>query len=331
MPTMNTTRRQLLKAATASSITASLAWPAFAQALAWPSRPIRLVTGAAGGVTDIRARWIAERLSPALGQPVLVENNGAAGGNIGAEQVARSAPDGHTLLMLHQGTAAINPHLYTKLGYDPLTDFAPITRFGRGSLLLSVYPSVPVNSLSELLALAKAKPGTLACGSPGNGTPPHLAGELFKRAAAIEMIHVPFKGGAEMVSALLGGHIPCGIDGFASQLPHLRAGTIRGLAVTGARRTAALPLVPTIAESGVPGYEFEGWTGIAAPAATPKAIVERLHAEIVKACASDEAQKWFEQAGAEAGTMAPAAFAELIRQEHTRLGKLIRDAGIRAG
>ena len=178
---MNITRRQ---AATAAALT--LLWPAARAQATWPNKPLRIVTGGAGGVPDIRARWLAERLAAAFGQPVVVENNGAAGGNVGAEQVARSAPDGYTLLLVHQGTAAVNPHLYAHTGYNPLTDFAPITRFGVGSLLLTVHPGVPANSVSELIALAKHKPGTLNYGSPGNGTPPHLAAELFKRSAGFE-------------------------------------------------------------------------------------------------------------------------------------------------
>lgn len=322
---MNRQRRQWLIAAAASAVAPHLQ----AQNGAWPSKPIRLITGGAGGVTDIRARWLAERLQAALGQPIVVDNIGAAGGNVGAEQAARSAPDGYTLFALHQGTAAINPHLYAKPGYDPLTDFAPITRLGRGSLLLTVNPSVPAQSMQELIALAKARPGTVSYGSPGIGTPPHIAAELFLRTAGIEAIHVPFKGGGALATALLGGHINCSFDGLTAQLPHVRAGTIRALAVTGSRRASTLPQVPTIAEAGLPGYEFEGWTGVAAPAATPPAIIERLHAEIVKVSATDEARAWFEAAGADAATMSPQAFAELIRTEHARFGKLIRESGIR--
>lgn len=296
---------------------------------AWPNRPLRIVTGGAGGVPDIRARWLAERLAVAFGQPVAVENNGAAGGNVGAEQVARSVPDGYTLLLIHQGTAAVNPHLYAHAGYNPLTDFAPITRFGVGSVLLSVHPSVPATSVRELIALAKAKPGALNYGSPGNGTPPHLAAELFKRSAGFDATHVPFKGSAGMMQAMLGGHVQYCLEGLTAQLPHVRAGTLRALAISGAQRSPVLPDVPTIAEAGVPGYEYVGWTGVAAPAATPRAIVERLQAEIAKIAATGEARDWFASSGAEPGIQSPQDFAEFIRADHTRLGKLIRDAGIR--
>lgn len=300
------------------------------QAAAWPSKPLRIVAGGAGGISDIRGRWLADRLGASLGQPVVVENNGAAGGNVGAEQVARSAADGYTLLLIHQGTAAVNPHLFAHTGYNPLTDFAPITRFGYGSLLLSVHPSVPATSVREFIALAKAKAGGLNYGSPGNGTPPHLAGELFMRTAGVTATHVPFKGGGAMMQALLGGHVACSFEGLTAQLPHVRAGSLRAIAVTGAQRASSLPDVPTIAEAGLAGYEFSGWTGLAAPAATPRPIVERLQAEIAKISATDEARQWFERSGSEAGILSPLAFGDFIRTEHTRLGKLIREAGLRA-
>ena len=322
---MNLTRRQ---AALLGALT--LLAPAARAQAAWPSKPLRIMAGGASSVADIRARWLADRLAAALGQPVLVENNGAAGGNVGAEQVARSAPDGYTLLLVHQGTAAINPHLYVHTGYNPLTDFAPITRFGYGSLLLTVHPGVPVTSVRELIALAKAKPNSLNYGSPGNGTPPHLAAELFKRAAGIEATHVPFKGGGAMMQALLGGHVSYSLEGLTAQLPHVRADTLRALGVTGAQRTPSLPEIPTIAEAGVPGFQFAGWTGLAAPAATPRAIVERLHAEIAKTAASDDAKQWFAASGSEPGILSPQEFADFIRTEHAQLGKLIREIGLRA-
>jgi tripartite-type tricarboxylate transporter receptor subunit TctC len=302
-----------------------------AQSAAWPTRPIKIVAGGVGSVTDIRARWLAERLGGALGQPVIVENNAAAGGNVGAAAVARSAPDGYTLLLIHQGTAAFNPHLFARTGYDPLTDFAPITRWGQGSLLLTVAPAVPVNSVGELLALAKAKPGTLDFASPGVGTPPHLASELFKRAAGVDAVHVPYKGGGAMMAALLSGQVTWAIEGLTAQLPHVRAGSLRALGVTGAQRSPSLPEVPTIAEAGVAGYEFVGWTGIAAPAETPKPVIDRIHAEIVRISATDEARAWFASGGAEPGIVTPQAFGDFVRSENARWGRVIREAGIRMG
>ena len=320
---MNLTRRQVALTG-ASMLCARALW-----AQAWPSKPIRIVTGGVGGVTDIRARWLADRLSAALGQPVVVENNAAGAGNVGAQLVARAAPDGYTLLLIHQGTAAANPHLFAQPGYNPLTDFAPITRFGHGSLLLAVHPSVPAANVRELVALAKSKPGTLNYGSAGNGTPPHLAAELFKRTAGIDVAHVPFKGGGAMMQAMLGGHVQYCIEGLTAALPQVRAGHLRALGVTGEQRAASLPDVPTIAEAGVPGYEYSGWTGVAAPAATPRAIVERLHGEIARIAAGDEAKQWFAASGSDPGVLPPQAFGEFIRAEHDKLGKLIRDANVR--
>ena len=300
-----------------------------AQPAPWPTRPIKLVAGGVGSVTDIRARWLGERLGRALGQPVIVENNAAAGGNVGAEAVARSNPDGYTLLLIHQGTAAFNPHLFARTGYDPLTDFAPITRWGFGSLLLTVPPAMPVTSVAELVALAKAQPGALNFGSPGVGTPPHLASELFKRAAGIEAAHIPYKGGGAMMAAMLGGQLSWTIEGLTAQLPHVKSGSLRALAVTGAQRSPALPNVPTLAEAGVPGYEFSGWTGLAAPAGTPRSVIDRLHAEIARISATEEARDWFAAGGAEAGMLSPDAFSDFIRAEYARWGKVIREAGIR--
>jgi len=320
---MNLTRRQLALVG-ASTLCAPAVW-----SQAWPSKPIRLVTGGVGGVTDIRARWLADRLSAALGQPVVVENNAAGAGNVGAQQVARAAPDGYTLLMIHQGTAAANPHMFAQAGYNPLTDFASITRFGHGSLLLAVHPSVSASNVPELVALAKSKPGALNYGSAGNGTPPHLAAELFKRTAGIEAAHVPFKGGGAMMQALLGGHVQYCIEGLTAALPQVRAGHLRALGVTGAQRASSLPDVPTIAEAGVPGYQFTGWTGVVAPTGTPRPIVERLQGEIAQIAAGDETRQWFAASGSDAGILSPQEFADFILAEHTKLGKLIRDAGVR--
>jgi tripartite-type tricarboxylate transporter receptor subunit TctC len=206
---------------------------------------------------------------------------------------------------------------------------SPITRFGHGALLLTVHPSVPVASVAELIQLAKAKPGALSYGSPGVGTPPHLAVELFKRAAGIDAIHVPYKSGGTLASDLLGGQITWSMDGVTAQLPHVRSGRLRALAVSGAQRVAVLPEVPTIAEAGLPGYEYAGWTGIAAPAATPKPVVARLHAEITKTMASAEGRDWFPSIGAEPGAMTPDEFAAFIRAEYTKWGTVIRETGIR--
>lgn len=323
---MNLQRRQLLSLAVAGG----LACVRPARSAQWPSRPMRLIAGGAGSVTDIRARWLAERLGPALGQPVLVENNATAGGSVAAEQVARAAPDGHTLLLTHQGIAAINPHLYARLGYDALADFAPVARFGIGQQALVVPAASPLGSVAELLAHARARPGAMNYGSNGNGTPPHLAAEQLKRLAGIDVVHVPFKGGGALLTALLGSQVDWAIEGLTPLLPHVKAGSLRALAVSGTQRVPAWPEVPTLAEAGVPGYEYIAWTGIAVPAATPQAVVERLNHEINRVATSDEGRRFFAQAGADAGELSPAEFAGFVRAEHARFGRLIREAGLKA-
>ena len=303
---------------------------AFAVDAAWPAKPVRIIVPAgAGGVPDIRARWLADRLMTALGQSVFVENKPGAGGNIGTEMGARSAPDGYTLTIVHQGTMAINPHLYSRLGYDPLADFTPITHLGIGPLLLTVNPDVPASTVAELVQLAKAKPGQLNFGSPGIGTPPHLAGELFKRVAGIDVVHVPYNGGGQSATALISGQVSFMIEGLSVVLPLVKAGRLRPLAVTGPRRVALLPDVPTMAEAGLPACEFVGWVGISAPAATPKPIIDRLYREISKVLATTEARDWFGAVGAEPLADTPEAFAAAIRAEHAKWGKVIREAGIR--
>jgi len=309
---------------------APLASLATAQPVAWPSRPLKLVAGGPGSVTDIRARWLAERLGASLGQSVVVENNAAAGGNLGAAQVARAAPDGHTLLMTHQGIAAINPHLYASPGYNALRDFAPVARFGIGAQLLVVPAASTVQTVAELLTRAKAKPGSLNFGTPGNGTPPHLAAVQFMRMAGFEATHVPYKGGGAMMTALLTGEVDWAIEGLTASLPQVKAGRLRALAVTSARRVPSLLEVPTLAEAGVPGYEYIGWTGIAAPAGTPAALVERLNREINRIATSDEGRRWFQGTGADAGEQSPAEFGAFVQAEHAKLGRLVRAAGLRA-
>lgn len=301
-----------------------------ARSSTWPSKPIRMVAGGVGSVTDIRARWLAPRLAQLLGQPVVVENVPAAGGNVAAADVARSTPDGHTVLVYHQGIAAINPHLYAKPGYNPLVDLQPVTRFGHGSLLLAVPAALPVRSVPDLLALARERPGALNYGSPGTGTPPHLASELFIRMAGIQAVHVPYRGGGALITALLGGQLTWSMDGLTAQLPHVRSGALRALAVTGNRRSATLPEVPTVAEAGIEGFEFEGWTGFAVAAATPRAVVEQLHHGIARIAMTPEARQWFEAGGSEPGVLTPEATAALVRTEYVRWGRLIRDLGLKA-
>jgi tripartite-type tricarboxylate transporter receptor subunit TctC len=297
----------------------------------WPTKPIKLVVPAgAGGVPDIRARWLAERISPLLGQPVWIENKPGAGGNIGMESVAHSAPDGYTLVAMHLGTMAFNSFMYQRTGYDPLKDFIPITRNGVGPLMLIVNPKVPAKTVQELVQLARSKPGQLSFSFPGFGTPPHLALELFKRSAKIDVISVPYGGGAQGMTDIVSGQITFTMEGAQLAIPNARAGQVRPLAVTGRSRMASLPDVPTLIESGYPDCEFYGWTGVAAPAGTPKVIIDRLYAAMSKVLNSDEAKQWYSNVDNEPGGETPEATAAIIRTEYARWGKLIKEAGIKA-
>jgi tripartite-type tricarboxylate transporter receptor subunit TctC len=310
---------------------AGLAAPAFAAEPAWPSRPLKiLVPGAAGGVTDLRARWLAARLSPLLGQPIVIENRPGGAGTIATEAGARSGADGYTLLMVHQGTIAVLPHLQANVAYDPLKDFAAVTRVGAGSLVLVVPSASPARTLKELVALGRERSG-LHFGSPGVGTPPHLAAELLKAASGLQAMHVPYqRGGGQTHSDLIGGHVDFMIEGMTAMLPHIQAGRVRALAVTGARRARSLPDVPTMEEAGVPGYAYEGWVGIVAPARTPNAIVSRLYDAIAQVLSTPEALDWFALAGAVPAAEPPAGFAAIMREEHAKWGKLIRETGMKA-
>ena len=297
----------------------------------YPSRPIELVvTAAPGGPPDIVARWLAERLSPILGHPIVVIDKPGAGGNLAMQTVARSAPDGYTLVVAGQGPFALNPHMYANPGYDALRDFAPITQIERGPLILAVHPAVAANTVSELTALARREPGRLSYGTPGNGTPPHMVAELFARMAGIDVLRVPYQGtGAAMID-LIAGRLTYTFGAIPVQLPQVRAGKIRALAMTGAVRSPLAPTIPTMAEAGLPGFEYAGWLGIAAPAATPAAIVTRLRNTIADLLSTPDAQRYFNQQGRETVGSTPADFAAYIREEYAKWGPVIRDANVRA-
>ena len=313
------------------ALLACSALPSRAAADAWPARPVRiLVPGGVGGVTDIRARWLAAKLAPILGQQVIVENKPGAGGLIGMQAGARSTADGYTLVVVHQGTIAVNPHIYARLPYDPFADFAPLTRLGVGPLVLAAAPSLPVKSVRDLVALARERKAPVTFGSPGIGTPPHLAGELFKLEAGIMATHIPYRGGGAAASDLIAGHVDFSIEGFTVLLPHIQAGRLNALATTGAQRVAALPGVPTMQEAGLPGYTFQGWVGICAPAATAAPVLSKLYAAIAQVLGTQEARDWFVASGAETGLQPPEAFAAFMRDEHARWGRVIHAAGIRA-
>ena len=297
----------------------------------YPTQPVRLISpGPPGSPSDIRARWVADKLAPALRQAVIVENKAGAGGNIGAETAAKSPADGYTLLLVHQGILAVNPHLYARTGFDALNDFAPVTRIVDSVLMLAVPPQSPARSVADLVSMAKAKKGALSFGSSGVGTPPHMAGELFKRVAGIDVVHVPYKGATPALMDLLGGRLAFTIDGLSSQAPQVKAGKLRALAVTSRERLPSFPDIPTLAESGYPQYEYRAWMGIVAPARTPREIILRLNAELVAALRTREAREWFDAQGGMPIGDSPEQFAAYIREEHARFGAIVRETGIRA-
>ena len=302
-----------------------------AQSQQSPSGTIRIIApGPPGSPRDIRARWVAEQLTSALGQPVIVDNRAGAGGNIGMEAAAKSAPDGRTLVIVDTGTLTMNPHLYDRTGYDALSDFVPVVRLVDAPLMLAVRADLGVRSVADLIRLAKEKPGQLSYGSPGIGTPPHLAAELFKRTAQIDVVHVPYKGFSPALTDLMAGRIDYMTDNVGLLTQQVAAGKIRALAITGPKRVAAAPDVPTMAEAGMPGYEFTSWMGVAVPAGTPAAIIQRLNAELVRALRTPGAQAWFESQGGEVVADSPEAFAQAVRSEHARWREVIQDARIKA-
>jgi len=309
-------------------LAAFLAEPAFAQV--YPSNPIRLIVPfAAGGGNDNVARLVGKRLADGLGQPVLVDNRPGAGGVVGAELAAKSAPDGYTLFLGGVGSHAINPNLHEKLPYDPIRDFAPVALLAQAPLVLVVHPSVPARDIAEFLAYARAHPGRLNFASNGNGSSSQLAAVMFDSMAGVDMVHVPYKGLTPALSDLLSGQVQLMFSSVVAILPHIKAGKLRALAVTGAKRLASMPGLPTIAESGLPGYEASSWYGILAPAGTPREIVVRLNAELVKALEQPEVRNSLLAEGAEPVGGSPERFAAHILAEKERLGKLIRDAHIR--
>jgi len=299
-----------------------------ASAQNYPSKPIRLVVPfPPGGTTDILAREVGQRLSATLGQPVVIDNRPGAGGNIGADLVAKSAPDGYTLLMATVGTHAINASLYSKMPYDHIKDFAPVVLVAGVPNVLEVTPSLPVNSVADLIKLAKEKPGQLNFASSGNGTSIHLSGELFKSMAGVNMTHVPYKGSAPALVDLVGGQVQLMFDNLPSSLPQIKAGKLRAIAVTSAQRAPALPNVPTIAESGLPGYEASAWFGIVAPAGTPPAVVNRINADVNQWLRTPEATEKLLAQGAIADGGSPEQFAAHIRAETEKWAKVVKASG----
>jgi tripartite-type tricarboxylate transporter receptor subunit TctC len=315
---------RLLFAALAFAISAT------AQAQAWPSKPIRyIVIFAPGGTTDILARLIAPKLSDAFGQPVVVENRPGAGGNNGAEMIAKAAPDGYTIGSGTVSSHAINATLYSKLPYDPAKDFAPITMLATLPNMLIVHPSLGVNNVAELIALLKANPNKYSFGSAGNGTSQHMSGEMFKTITGTSMQHIPYKGSGPMIPDLLAGTISMSFENITTAYPPVKQGRLKALAVTTQKRSFVAPDVPTMQEAGLAGYDITSWQALFAPAGVPKEIIARLHAETAKALKAPDVAKRLEDLGLDAGGMLPEELGALIRSDIPRLGKVVRDSGAR--
>lgn len=294
----------------------------------YPSHPVKIVVPfPAGGSNDIVARVIAQKLSERNGQSFYVENRGGAGGNIGAEAVANSDPDGYTLLLAAPPPLTINAALYHDLRYDPSTAFAPVGLIASVAIVLAVHPSLGIGNVGELIALAKAKPGTLFFGSSGNGSTNHLAGELLKSMTGIDIVHVPYKGAAPAMNDLVAGHIPMMFDNIPAVLPQVKGKNINAIAVAGSKRASALPDVPTVSESGVPGFEASAWFGLVTPAKTPAPVLAKLAGDIDAILKMPDVQKRFDELGAEPGTVFGAAFGKFLADETAKWTKIIRESG----
>ncbi len=300
---------------------------AFGALAQFPDRPIRMVVPyPPGGAADVMARTLAEPLAAAIGQRVLVENKGGAGGGLGAEQVARAAPDGYTVLFGTMGTQTINPSLYPSLSYDPVKDFAPIALTHITPRVLMVHASLGVSNVRELVALARTRKQGLSYGSAGNGSSSHLSGALFASLANVELLHVPYRGSAPLLTDFLAGRIDMAFENFAVYEKHIKAGTVKAIGVTSARRMAAQPDIPTIAESGFAGYDVSNWLGLLAPAGTDAAIVERLNGAVRKVVADEALRAKMASMGIELTASSPAEFAEVIRTDLPRWAALVRKA-----
>ncbi len=303
--------------------------PAAAQQ--YPTRPVRLVLGfAPGGASDTMARVVAIRLSENLGQPVVIDNRAGAGGNIAAEIVAHSAPDGYTMLLGNNGILAVNVSLYPKLGFDPVKDFAPVVLIASQPNILVVHPAVTAGSVKDLVALAKSKPGQLNYASPGNGTTGHLAAELFKRMVGVEYTIIPFKGGGPAALAMLSGECQFTFATALSVQPHIKAGKLRALAVTTAKRSASFPGLPTVAEAGVPGFDAITWHGIVVPAGTPKPVIARLNSEFNKLLQTADMRERLMVLGSDIIGGEPKQLTDYMRVEIPRWAKVIKESGARA-
>ena len=307
------------------------AFVSWAHAQNYPAKPIRIVTPyAPGGTADILSRVVALKLSEAWGQQVVIDNRPGASGMIGADIVAKAAPDGYTLLMAYVAEIAIVPSLFAKMTYDPVKDLAPVTLAAVTPMIFVVHPSLPAKNVRELVALAKARPGQLPYASAGNGSPAHLAFELLQRSAGIEITHVPYKGAAPALTDLLGGHVVMFFSGMPPAMPHINAGKLRAIAVSTAKRSPAAPEVPTVAESGVRDFDISTWFGVFAPAGTPRDIIAKLNAEISRALTLPDVKERLAREGAETAPNSAEQFGKFIQAEITKFARIIKESGARA-
>lgn len=319
----------MLNAISGMGLVAALAIAQDAAPQPYPSRPIRLIVAwGPGGAPDIFARIVGQRLYEAMGQPVIVDNRPGATGNIGAEIAAKAPPDGHTLFNATL-SLAISPGFYRKLPFDPVASFAPVTMLASVPLILVIHPGLPVKSVTELITLAKSRPGSLNYASVGVGSPAHVSAELFQIMGGGKLVHVPYKSGGAMAAAILTGEAQLSFIAIAPALPHVNAGRLRALAITAAKRSPAVRDVPTFAEAGVPGIEVDNWNGILAPAGTAKNVTNRLHGEIIKAVRAPEVADQFARQGAEVNTSSPAQFSTVIKAEVAKWAKVVKASGIK--
>jgi len=323
-------RRFTFSALSVLAMLAALPLGISTSAQAFPDRPVRIVVPfPPGGSNDVIARLMAQKLSELWKSSVVVENIGGAGGNIGADSVARAAPDGYTLLLAAPGPLVVNPTLYEKLAFDPAKDFAPVALVASVPIVLAVNPSVKANTVAELIALAKAQPGKLNFGSSGNGSTNHLSGELLKSVAKLDIVHIPYRGAAPAMNDLLGGQIPMMFDNMPAVRPQVEGGKIRALAVASKTRSKALPNVPTMIEAGVPSFEATAWFGLVAPAKTPPDVLKILAETSAKALADSDIAAKFDKLGAEPGTITGEAFGTFLKAEADKWGKVVNSAGLK--
>jgi tripartite-type tricarboxylate transporter receptor subunit TctC len=310
--------------------TAVLAVASIAHGQVYPTKPVRIVIPVpAGGTADVLARMLTPAMSSLLGQQMVIDNRGGAGGLIGTELAAKAAPDGYTFLMCSQGPLTILPHLQKNIPYDTLRDFTGVSLISAGPYLLVTQPNAPFKSVKELIAAAKAEPGKITYASAGNGAPNHLASELFKNMAGINLSHVPYKGAPQSVIDVLGGQVRLNFGSIPPLSPHVKAGRLRALGVSSAKRTPQMPDLPTIGEAGVPGYEFYAWFGLLAPAKTPKPYLQRVHETLLKALRAPETSRQFEAQGNDPVGNSPEEFAAFLRREYDKTAGVVKTSGLK--